>query len=124
MLLNFDRFKLCPIANIVFNMIIVRVGLATESQLSQAASGPTSGLEFSSSQEAASRRRTYRSARDGGGQTRSLAVELTHYLEMDGQDHDHEASSVADRDSKGHADLEAMTSEDRDIRKHRPSDPD
>ncbi|THH32340.1 hypothetical protein EUX98_g1836 [Antrodiella citrinella] len=38
---------LCPLINIVFNMIIVRVGLATDSELSPSGSvGPTSALDF------------------------------------------------------------------------------
>ncbi|TCD62715.1 hypothetical protein EIP91_006541 [Steccherinum ochraceum] len=113
---------LCPLLNIVYNMIIVRVGLATDSQFSPpGTTGPTSALDFGHGvSDDRTRRNTFRNTRDVG-KNRSLAVELTHYLEMDG---DQEASSVADRDSKTPQELAVTaTSEDTMVPRTNPPTP-
>ena len=96
-------------------MIIVRIGLATDNEFSPPVTdGPTSGLEFASS-PGPSRRPTYRAGRDQGP-PKSLALELTHYLDMDGD-------IELDRDSKGLRDLTGVTSEET-TRHRRSTGPD
>ncbi|KAH8101295.1 hypothetical protein BXZ70DRAFT_122012 [Cristinia sonorae] len=84
---------LVPIINIVFNMIIVRVGLATTTSFSQANSasdGPASNMEFGSRHRS---RRGFRNTENNDG-TKSLAVELTRYMEMN----DPEIGSISDKE--------------------------
>ncbi|TCD61386.1 hypothetical protein EIP91_008523 [Steccherinum ochraceum] len=95
-----------PIMSIVFNMITVRVGFGADQRLSQMG-GSSSERSNHPSTLRFNDRAVRRSQRAPGLETRSLAIELTQYVETDA---DADTSSIVDKPNHVFA---ASSSEDR-----------